>query len=300
MSTAGDIILSVRKQIPDPVDGEDPKIDGTAFTVNDLIRWINDAGRSMCRAPIIQDWYGIPSIQGQDVYPLPSYITSVEQVWYDLLPLTRAAEIDSLFTSKVVGRSWWQGPHSIHAVPRMYVFPAPDRSGVLTQLNGGITAAALSVTLDTTAAFKQLGYFRLGTYPDTYELCRYATLTSGTVLSNVLRGQGSTIANAWADNTVVQECNLFFKCFRLPRPITSPDDPIEIPEPLWPLIELYILSKVRETEQDHQTAQGMMSQFNGLVTQMADSAQTKGLKQGLQVRAEANNPQLLRGRTFIP
>ena len=110
-TTAGNIITSIRMQIPDPSPNNDPTLDGNAFTAAQLIQWLNDAGRVMCTlVPCIQDWGGFQSAQGMDVYVLPSYVVSVEQAWYDLQPLTRSPELDDLFTSKIVARSWWFGP----------------------------------------------------------------------------------------------------------------------------------------------------------------------------------------------
>lgn len=295
MTAVSDLVLSLRAQIPDPVEGEDPNLDGRAFPTSTLLRWINDAGRLIClAAPVLQDWYGLQSLAGQDVYPLPSYITSVEQVWYDSLPLGRSPEWDGLYSTKATGRAWWFGPHALHASPRLHLFPAPDRTGASTTLASSITDTATSLTVASATGFRPYGFAWLGGT----ELVRYATL-SGTTLSNLLRGQGGTRAAAWTTGTSVVEGNVFFKCFRLPVPVTRVDDTLELPEPLWPLVELYVLSKVREAEQDHTTSGQLTQQFFGLVECLADKSQLKGLRQGLQVRI-GSGQHMVRGRLFLP
>lgn len=300
--TAADIILSVRAQIPDPAPDDDAALDGNAFRVDTLLRWINDAGRLIAlSAPIVQDWFGLPTEDGQDVYELPSYVTSVEQAWYNLLPLARSAEGDSIFTSKISGRSWWMGSHSIHARPRLHIWPAPSESGATTTLDGALTATATSATLTATTDFQAFGYALIDPGTETEELIRYATVNADTrQLKNLLRGQGATTAAAWADDKTIRECNLFGKCYRLPRPLKRAFDPLEIPQGLWPLTELYVLSKVRESEQDHQTSLQLFNTFNQIKEQLVDKSQLKGLRQGLQVKVGGTYPNLFRGRTFIP
>lgn len=297
MSTAGDIILSVRSQIPDPTAGDDPNLDGNAFKLATLLRWINDAGRLICiSVPVIQDWYGVRTLNGQDVYELPDYITSIEQAWYDLLPLSRAPEYDSIFTSKINARSWWFGPHSIHATPRIHVWPAPDANGATTTLSANLTATATSASLTSASGFNAYGFAKI-----VNEVVRYATVNTTTnVISNLLRGQGGTLAAAANTNDTVDELNLFFKCSRLPRPLTKVGDPYEIPQGLWPLVELYVIAKVRESEQDHATALQLRQEFHGLVDKLGANAQLKGLRQGIQIKTAQYYPNLFRGRVFIP
>lgn len=300
--TAADIILSVRSQIPDRSPDDDPALDGNAFRVDTLLRWINDAGRLIAlAAPIVQDWFGLPSEQGQDVYELPSYITSVEQMFYDLTPLERSPEGDSIFTSKVTGRSWWMGSHSIHARPRIHVWPAPDKSGASTTLNGFLSEIATTITLTSTSGFQEFGYALIDPGVETEELVRYATVdSSANQLKNVLRSQGGTQAvSGGVSGRPVRDCNLFGKCYRLPRPLKKVSDSLEIPQGLWPLVELYVLAKVRESEQDHQTSLGMLTTFHQLKDQLTDKSQLKGLRQGLQIKLGSGSG-LFRGRLYIP
>lgn len=294
-TTARSIIMSIRDKIPDPVDN--PNEDGTAFSLATLLRWLNDAMRIMCsRAPIIQDWYGIPSATGMDVYEIPPYINSVEQCWYNLLPLTRDAELNDIFTTKIQGRSWWFGPHSIHAQPRIHVWPTCDTTGASAELVGTIAADANSYTLNTTTGFQTFGFHLVG-----QELILIRNINKNTgVVTNILRGQGGTDAVAHNAGTPVRDCNIFFKCFRLPRQLSGIDDIIEVPQGLWPLLEIYVLAQVREAEQDHTIYANMMQQFMGFVDQLAAKSQLQGLRQGIQVRLGPPGPQLYMGRTYIP
>lgn len=293
--TAADIILSIRDQIPDMV--EDASQDGSAFSLATLLRWLNDAGRIMCAtAAVLQDWYGITSAAGMDVYELPQYIVSVDQAWYDLTPLTRSAELDDIFVNKIQGRSWWFGPHSIHATPRLHVWPACDRTGLSTTLAAPMTAAATTLTLTSITGLKDFGFLRVDN-----ELILYRTVNSSTkVVSNILRAQGGTVLSDHLNGATVNEANIFFKCNRLPNPLTSATSLIEVPQGLWPLLELYVLAKVREAEQEMQAAQGLRQEFTAQVEKLAEKSQLKGLKQGLQVRLSPPGLQLYGGRVYIP
>lgn len=300
---AASIIQSIRDQIPDPVD--DPRQDGTAFSLATLLRWLNDAGRQMClQANVISDWFGLPSSLGMDIYELPPYIMTTEQVWYNLIPLTRTAELDDIFTTKVSARSWWFGPHSIHAIPRLHVWPSCDINGAQTVLTAGMTSDASTFTINptlvaNTGPIQAFGFMTIGTGAGKeLVLFRNYDTTTG-IVTNILRGQGGTIAQAHNTGDIVRDANIFFKGFRLPNPLTGVDDPVEIPQGLWPILELYVLSKVRQSEQDVQTASSLRQEFNALVKELGEKGALKGLRQGLQVRTEPPSPELYGGHVFI-
>lgn len=292
-TTLGDIIMSVRAQIPDPVTTAAE--DGSAFTLTTLTRWVTDAMRVMATTgPIIQDWHAIQSRQGMDIYELPSRILSVEQLWYDLEPCARSAAADAFFRTKVQAPSYFFGPYAIHATPRLHVWPTGDRTGATTTLSGAISDTATTLTLASATSFMAYGYLKVED-----EIILYRTITGATV-TNVLRGQAGTLAVTHSDASPVTELNIFFKCSRLPQPVSGVNDPIEIPLGLVPLIELYVLSKVRETEQDHQTSLLLRKEWDDAITKLSASAQLKGLRQGLQVRTSPSGPMLAGGRVVVP
>jgi len=294
MATLGDMILSIRDQIPDPVT--DPSLDGTAFSFASLLRWINDAQRIICAgAPVIQDWHGLPSITGMSIYELPQYITSVEQAWYNLLPLTRAPEGGTIYTTKVTSRSWWFGPHSIHATPRLHVWPAPDRTASTSTLTAPLSQTGTTVTVASSTAFNVFGYAQIE-----QELILFQNKTA-TAFNNVLRGQSGTLAISHNNGVPITDCNIFFKCYRLPRTLITAADPIELPQTLWPLVELYVQAKVKSAEQDIQESLAIMREFLRLVDRLAEKGpQIKGLRQGMQVKILDPTVELFRGRTIIP
>lgn len=298
LTTVGDILLSIRSQIPDPVPGDDARLDG-AFSSATLVRWIRDAARIICgSAPVLQDWEGFATVAGQDVYELPDVVTSVEQAWYQLLPMARAPEGDTIFTTRVEGRSWWFGPHGVHSRPRLHLYPAPSTTGASTTLASNVTATATSLPLTSVAGFLAYGFARLTNAAGASELVRYSKV-GPSALEGVLRGQGTTDAVAWNAGDTVVCLNVFYKCSRLPRAIQGPEDPFELPQPLWPLVELYVLGKVREAEQDHQTSLNFFQTFWTMTNQLASAASVRGLRQGTQVRVGVA-PDLFRGRVFIP
>lgn len=293
-TTAGDLLLSIRAQIPDPV--ADAGADGDSFSYDTLRRWINDACRIMATSsPIIEDWYGIQSQEGMDIYELPTTTLSVEQLWYDLLPCVRAPEALTIYNSKITSRGYYFGPHSTHAQQRIQVWPASDRTGSTTTLTSGITDTATTIPVAAATAFKAYGFLSIDN-----EVILYRTVNAaGTSITNILRGQAGTEAVSHNIGTTVTERNIMMKMSRLPVPIQQPGDPLEIPDGLVPLLELYVLAKVREAEQESVIALQMRRDWDQAMQKLTSSAQLAGLRQGLQV-SSAVGPDLFRGRVYIP
>ncbi len=300
LTSPGNLITSIRYQIPDRTNNDDPAADGNAFTAAQLMTWINDASELIAiAAPVIKDWWGVQSITGQDIYPLPAYLTDVMKAWFDLKPLTVAAEGDDIFTTKVSGPSWWFG---MHATPSennsWHIWPSPNRTGAVTTLTASITATDTSIPITTSVGFMSFGFMTIES-----ELIRYASLPNPTGagnITNVLRGQGGTAAAGHNNGSTVTENNVMLQVSRLPIRIQSINNPLEIPIALWPLIELYVLSKVRESEQNHEMALQMRQDFFKLTEQLANKAQLQKPRQGLQVRILPMARQLYAGRVYIP
>lgn len=296
LTTAGELIQSIRDQIPDPVS--DPALDGSSFSLATLLRYINSSARIMAAsAPIVMDWFAIQSEAGMDVYELPNHILSVEQLWYDMWPCWRAPELDALFVTKITSRSYFFGPHSIHATPRIHVWPAADRTGANTTLSSSITDASVIIPLTSVTGFKQYGFALIES-----ELVLYRTVNASptNTLTQVLRGQGGTAKVSHNSGAAVAERNIFFKCSRLPVKVTSPSDPVEIPIGLVPLLELGVLARVREAEQEAQEARSLRQDFDREIATLAEKAAYKGLRQGIQVRTEPPGPLLYYGRVYVP
>lgn len=300
VATAGTLITSIRYQIPDRTTGDDPTLDGTSFTLAQLLVWINDACTLIAlAAPVIVDWWGVQSTTGQDLYPIPSYITDIRKAWYDLKPLTVASEGDDIFTTKIGGPSWWFGVHSTPADNNTWhVWPAPERTGATTTLTNAVGATDVSLPIANSTGFMSFGYLTIDS-----ELIRYANLPAvvgaGNV-TNILRGQGGTIAAAHNNGATVTENNIMFNVTRLPIRISTATDPVEIPLPLWPLVELYVLAKVRATEQNDEVATQLRKEWIQLIEQLSNKAQLSKPRQGLQVRILPMARQLYAGRVYIP
>lgn len=303
-ANASDIIASLRDQIPDTVS-DNVAVDGT-FSRASLLRWLNDAGRIICtQAPVIVDWSGVPSQLGMDTYELENIWISVEQGWYDLLPLTRTAELDDLFTSKITARSWWFGQHSLHATPKLHVWPACDRTASITTLATAMGVGDNSFNITESTGFRTFGLLKVESeiilYRNVSTTVGTSVTTGPATMTNILRAQGGSVAVAHPAGAIVTELNITYKGVRTPRPLTAVTDPIEVPQGIWPLLEMYVLSRVREAEQDHMTARTMLQDFNQMVNELANKLHNKaGHHQGLQVRHHPPGPQLFRGRVYIP
>lgn len=295
-TTAAQVLTSIRAMVPDPVP--DPADDGS-FSLATLLQWMNDAMRIMATsAPIVSDWGAFPSITGMDVYNIPTSTLSVEQLWYDLWPCYRSPEYSALFVNKITARSYFFGPHSTHAQPRLHLWPACDRPGATATLTADITEDALVIptTSHGFTQFKQYGFLAIEN-----ELVLYRTIDgTASTITNILRGQGGTIATVHTAGAPIYECNVFYKCSRLPSPLTGPDDPIEIPAGLTPIIELYVLSKCRDAEQEFQVAQSLRKEFAAAIKDLEARAPVPGLRQGMQIRTSLAAPLLFGGRVYVP
>lgn len=291
-----DLIHSIRDQIPDRVDNADDN--GGAFPFATLLRWINDATRTIATITgCIWDWTALQSVSGMDVYELPQTTLSVEQVWFDRLALSRSPEAHDLGLTKVTGRTYSFGPHALHAQPRLHVWPAPNKTGAATTLSTGISATDTTLALTDAAGFNTYGWLRIGNPPG--ELVLYRTLTGNTV-TNILRGQGGTVPALALSGVPVTDTNLWLKMTRLAAPLRTSADLLELPQALLPLVELYVLSKVREAEQDHQTAAQMRQEFVAHMDKLGANANVKGLRQGIQVTTSIPAPFLYGGRVIVP
>lgn len=298
MTTVNDLLVSIETQIPD-VDAAGVPL-YSAIPQATLILWINDASRLIAlAAPVIKDWTGLPSIAGQDVYTLPANVTDVKRAWYNLLPLTMGSEGDDIFLNQISGNSWWVSPHSQTGHGNAWhLWPVPTDTHGSTTLTGNITATQSTLPITDSAGFQTYGFL---TVDD--ELMRFASLpdpgTPGNI-TNVLRGQGGTTAATHLSAATVTECNIMFQVTRLPVKIVTPNDEVEIPESLWPLIELYVLAKVRSAEQNEEAALGMRREFMQWTEKMSNKAQLNKPRQGMQVKVGSNNPLLYFGRVYVP
>lgn len=298
-TTVGGLLQSIRALIPDPVaTGQPMSADGEDFSFSILLQWINDGLKILCtEAGIVNDWWAIASEQGMDVYELPSDIQNVEQLWYDNWPCWRSPELDALFVNKITQRSYFFGPHSLTAINRLHVWPACDRTAQVTTLSADIDATVRTIPLTSVSSFRPYGFVMIEN-----ELILYRTVNASptNTLTQTLRAQGGTQAAAHVSGTAVNELNIMFRCSKLPPALTGVDSLIDIPSGLVPLLELYVISRVRESEQDHQIAMAMMNDFRKAVDSLAAKSQLQGLTQGLQVRTAAPGPYLFNGRTYIP
>jgi hypothetical protein len=293
---AEDIILSVRDKIPDPVDHAGD--DGTMFSLATMLRWLNNTMYEIAiRVPVVQDWFAFSSEAGQDVYTLPAEILTVEQLWYDGWPCWRSPELDALFVNKVTGRSYFFGHHSIGVNSALHVWPCAVRSGMTTTLTTTITATSTSLVLGSLTSLFKYGFVKIEDEIISYKTSDLATLT----ISNCRRGQCGTVAAAHNATATVQELNITFKGSRLPKQITGINDLVEIPKGLHGIINLGMVADAREAEQEFQEARGLRQEFNQALDKLAATySQTKGIKQGLQIRREPPGPYLYSGRVYIP
>lgn len=288
-SGLGDLILEIRDLIPDPVS--DPSQDGNAFSLATLLRFINHAAEELCfNAPIIEDWYGVPSEQGMDVYEMSNTIVDVRQLWYDLWPCWRAPEYDAIFTTKIQSRSYFQGPHASHQIPKVHVWPCADRSAATTTLTSALTTSSLVIPVAATTNFRLYGLLKIND-----EIILYRTLDSSlNQIRQILRGQGGTVADTHSSGATVQELNIMMKVSRLPRPVTSINDVLEVPQGLYPLIEMGVLAHVRQVEQEYQESARLHQLFDSEIDKL--SSKGNKIRQGIQIRSGMDGP-LLYGHT---
>lgn len=106
------------------------------------------------------------------------------------------------------------------------LYPTPSSAATTDTLNGALTAAATSITVDSTSGFSPSGRLTIDS-----EIISY-TQTSSTQFLGCTRGLEKSTAAAHSDDATVTERDIIYTCHREPNELVDIGDETEIPDPL--------------------------------------------------------------------
>lgn len=261
-----------------------PDTNGPAVSASLIYRWINDG---LKLAASINNG-GLPSFtavgtdSGQPLYTFDGQWKKVDNCWYDGYPVALGRKTDIFRKNKVSGWSATIDGFDISNALQVEVWPQPSRTSGRSTLNGGISATATSIAINTPSPGWVLpfGMAKIGT-----EIIAYANLT-GNTLTGCKRGMAGTRAAAWADATAVTELNLQISGYRVPTDYSVGDSTqtLALPPGWEHAIETYLLHRFKKAEQQMREAQSLLQEFTATMQQLAANAQVLGPRQ-IQVNA---------------
>jgi len=232
--------------------------DGPQFGVSTVYQWLNEALAKFSRAVGgMQDYCGVPTQAGQPMYVVPGQWAEISDVWYGgywvqggkLAEYFRRNTITSSVLNKV--------QISVRTQQQVIeVYPQPDRNAGVTTTAQNMLATDTAVAVYNPGAFYlPFGFCQIGT-----EICAYAT----TSLTGLIRGLGSTYAQAWPAGTTVTELSLFWDGKRLTLNKYCPGSALmnlAAPQGWVACLPNYMLAQAKKSELDLEAADKLEKTF---------------------------------------
>ena len=222
-NTLAGMITRIRKNLLESeIDNyvEDTEI---ADTINEIQRdiineWLwsfNQVTRSQSR------------VADQFAYDVDSDIKTVHSVRVDTQPI------------RMMSQTQWERFHwdtdtssdtQSHATVwnnELHLYPRPASAAASTTLDGNISAAATTITVDSTTSFERGDYFRFQINDEVI----YATGSTATTFTGCLRGQEGTTATTHTDGDTVTELDIVVTGQKVASNLENQNDTTVVPEP---------------------------------------------------------------------
>jgi hypothetical protein len=236
--------------------------DGPQFSVATLYQWLNEALNKFTRAcGGLLDYSGVPTVAGQGMYvPLGEW-AEITDVWYGGYWVKGGKRAEYFRRNTVTSSILSSVTVSVFTNKQVIeVNLQPDRnSGVTATTANMVTAADTSVAIANTGAFLlPFGFVQIGT-----EICAYYSLANG-LISGLIRGLGSTIAQAWPLGTVVTELSLFWCGKRLTNNVYQPGNALSellAPQGWAAILPNYMLAQAKKAELDLESSKALEDIF---------------------------------------
>ena len=245
-----------------------PDTDGTALSASALYRWINeglDAATALAEG--IRDITGIPSTAGQAQYQPISNWRKLTSGFYDGWPITMGNKSDIFRHSNVTGISGTVVLNQDSVVQQIELYPQSSRTSGAGVVAVSVLPTQTSIAYAPGATGWVLGFglALLGPYPadpSACELVYYSSNVSNT-LSQVTRGMGGTVAQAWPAGTPLTECNIYLSGIRYPIHYTRGQSAAQLNlPPAWiDALRDYLSARFKQAEQDVEGAAATLKQF---------------------------------------
>jgi len=242
-----------------------PDTDGTSLSCAALYRWI-DEGLDVMTAITegIRDVTGIPSTAGQAQYQVIGNWRSLTSGFFDGWPITFGNKSDIFRHSNVKGISGTAVMNQDSVVQQIELYPQSSRTSGIGTLSSPITVASATIPYTPGATGWVLGFglALLGPYPADPSLCElvYYSSNISNQLTQITRGMGGTIAQAWPSGTPLTECNIYLSGIRYPIHYAQGQATAQLNlPPAWiDALKDYLSSRFKGAEQDIEGQQSML------------------------------------------
>ena len=253
-----------------------PDSDGTSMSASLVYRWMEDGLKLAGQLTDgIRDITGVPSTQGVAQYNLIGLWKKIDNQFFDGYPFAAGTKGQIFRHSPVTGLTGVGTLNAFTDRQVIEVWPQANRTAGQGTLTNALTATATTVNYTAGPSSFVLGFGMalIGQYPPQYPLSKtgansceliYYSNYEGNVFSNVTRGMGGSLPQAWPAGTNVQELNLYFSGLRFPTTYKLGMAALTtgLP-PAWEdLIRTYLLYRFRDAETDRTQASDLLKEFN--------------------------------------
>jgi hypothetical protein len=242
-----------------------PDTDGTSLSCAALYRWISEGMDVMTAITEgIRDVTGIPSTAGQAQYQVIGNWRSLTSGFFDGWPITFGNKSDIFRHSNVKGISGTAVMNQDSVVQQIELYPQSSRTSGIGALSSPITVASATIPYTPGATGWVLGFglALLGPYPADPSLCElvYYSSNISNQLTQITRGMGGTIAQAWPSGTPLTECNIYLSGIRYPIHYAQGQATAQLNlPPAWiDALKDYLSSRFKGAEQDIEGQQSML------------------------------------------
>jgi hypothetical protein len=232
--------------------------DGPQFGASTIYQWLNEAINKLARAVGgLQDYSGVPTVAGQPLYVLPGMWGEISDIWYGGYWVQGGKRAEFFRRNTITSSVLSKATVSVMSDKQIIeVYPQPDRTAGVTSTTAAMGVNDTAVAVANPGAFYlPFGFCQIGT-----EICAYAQ----TSLSGLIRGLGSTVAQAWPSGTVVTELSLFWCGKRLTLIPYQPGQSLmnlAAPQGWIAILPNYMLAQAKKAELDLEAAKGLEDTF---------------------------------------
>lgn len=260
-----------------------PDTDGQSASAASMFRWLNDGLDAVAlKTNGIRDITGIPvPTVGQAQFPLINRWKKIDNVFFWGYPVIQGTKQQVFRHSNVTGLT---GTITFNVSADKQMIEAWPQPNVAS--GGGTLSSAISAT-DTTLTYTPgsngnfilgFGAAIIGTYPPTArigpnscEVVYYSMTGSGSQATQLQRGLGGTVAQAWPIGTPIAEGLIFCTGLRFPHHYSVGDASMHLSlPPAWvDAMRIYLLYRFRDAEQNRQEAMTLRREFEAAGTDIA-------------------------------